>query len=154
MRGACERELCSACPTASERRRHRCGRDAAQAPVPRSYPSIVPIPRCYVFSWSTQKLCKYSSSTQKLRFLVGVPIYKTPNSLGNYSAIYSLLFASRTVDPENPSSFPRNCYTGRFLNKRKGLPTRPLSYLPQSTGRFFTTRGWSVTAQDQLVISK
>jgi hypothetical protein len=50
MRGACKRELCSACPTASKRRRHRRGRGAAQAPVPRSYLSIVPIPRRYVFS--------------------------------------------------------------------------------------------------------
>ena len=32
---------------------------------------------------------KYSSSTQKLRFLVGVPICETSNSLGTYGAIYS-----------------------------------------------------------------
>jgi hypothetical protein len=89
MRGACERELCSACPTASERRRRRRGRGAAQAPVPRSYVNIVPVPRRYVFSWSTQKLHKYSSSIQKLRFSVRVPICETPNSLGTYSAIYS-----------------------------------------------------------------
>ena len=49
---------------------------------------------------------KYSSSTQKLRFLVGVPICETSNSLGTYCAIYSfkkfivhLYFKFSSVEP-------------------------------------------------------